>query len=179
LTNYITRHIIIISLVSRPAHTTAEGTIPRRDAGGSCENKAHRVSGEAGHFAGVGSERGFTMDVREVFGEGWRHKVTVYVPSTRDIDVSLSEDAAEFLVRAALREFSEIFGGATAVKSTGAWLSDVTGQLVLETPTLVWSYTPELTRENLEAVRRFCERVKVLYGQQEIAVEIDGVFLRV
>ncbi|MCZ7546770.1 MAG: hypothetical protein M5R40_26060 [Anaerolineae bacterium] len=55
------------------------------------------------------------------FTDGLPHQVTLYIPSTFDVDKPLNADAADWWVRNALTFLADLFGGATAQAATGAW----------------------------------------------------------
>jgi len=65
------------------------------------------------------------------------------------------------------------FGGATSVPARGVWLS-ADGTLVTEDVTIVYSFTENLSKEQLERVRVFCLNLKQELEQEAIAVEIAG-----
>jgi hypothetical protein len=111
--------------------------------------------------------------VAQVFGtSGWEHKVTLYIPSTTDVDKHLSADTAKDVVTRAKRLLANIFGGATAISAEGSWLSGET--LVDESVTLVYAFSNELTEDALSKIRLFCEELKSELRQDAIALEIDN-----
>lgn len=114
------------------------------------------------------------QEFARVFGEGLANKVTLYIPSTTDVDSKLSEDAAAEVVNRAARLLADRFGGATAVPAQGAWVAE-SGKLVVERITLVYAFSGKLTTDDLESIKLFCEALKVELKQEAIAVEINGV----
>ena len=111
--------------------------------------------------------------IAQVFGtSGWDNKVTLYIPSTTDRDVSLSAQAAEQTVNRAKRFMASLFGGATAVHAEGSWLSD--DVLIDESVTLVYSFASVLTEADLHKVKGFCEALKTELKQDAIALEVNG-----
>ena len=112
-------------------------------------------------------------EIAQVFGtNGWENKLTIYIPSTVNVSESLSADAAKAVTTKAVRLLSETFGGATALKATGSWLSS-NGTLVREPVTLVYCYAAEFSTEQLMKVKSFCEEMKQELGQEAIAIEVN------
>lgn len=105
-------------------------------------------------------------------GELLSHRVTVYVPSTRNVDQQLTLDEAEELVQRTAKFLSKLFGGATAQPAVGFWVDGE--NLVRENVTLVYAYTRRLSKGTRKSVLDYCESLKVEYGQQAVAVEFDG-----
>lgn len=100
-----------------------------------------------------------------------KQKVTVYVPSTRDVDVPI--DNTKYVNRAATL-LSECFGGATSSDALGYWVSDDKG-LVKEHTTMVFAYAGDQElKENLDRVIDFCESLKKEMGQENIALELNN-----
>ena len=98
-------------------------------------------------------------------------KFAVYVPSTNDVNNTC--DKTE-MVNYVLAELSKLFGGATASKSVGAWMSDTAG-LVLEDVTIVYSFcTSEQAAEHFADVYAICERIKDEMGQEAVTLEYNG-----
>jgi hypothetical protein len=109
----------------------------------------------------------------EVFGGAWVHRVTLYIPSTADVDEPLTESAAKEVVNRAQRFMATLFGGATVIAAAGSWMTE-DGQLVSEPITLVYSFTDTLTTDVLVQIRAFAAALKAELKQEAIAVEIDG-----
>ena len=98
-------------------------------------------------------------------------KITVYVPSTIDINTKI--DNSEYVNRTATL-LSDCFGGATSTNALGYWTSPSAG-LVKEKSTLVFAYCSENDLENhLEKVIDFCDKLKSELSQDAIALEING-----
>lgn len=114
--------------------------------------------------------------IAKVFGDGLGNKVALYVPSTADVDQALSESAAKEVVNRSLRLFSDLFGGATAVPASGAWVAS-DGELVVESVTIVYSFSGELTTDSLTKIKLFCEALKAELGQEAIALEVNGALV--
>lgn len=114
--------------------------------------------------------------VAEVFGSGLTHKVSVYVPSTVDVNQSLNESAAKEIIHRVQREMSNLFGGATAITTEGAWVSQ-SGELVTEQVTVVYSFADVLASDVLVQIKTLAESLKVELKQESVAVEIDGMLV--
>lgn len=96
------------------------------------------------------------------------HKVTVYVPSTMDINKEI--DNAEYVDEVATL-LSSLFGGATSSQAIGYWNSQTAG-LVKEKTVIVFAFAESL--EKIDLVIDKCEELKEKLKQDAIALEIDG-----
>ena len=100
-----------------------------------------------------------------------RHKITVYVPATVDVDKAVDNSAQ---VDAAAALLSGLFGGATSSPAVGYWLTS-SGQLVKENTTVVFAFADEKALEDgADKVVGFCRNLKEERRQEAIALEIDG-----
>lgn len=98
-------------------------------------------------------------------------KFAVYVPSTTDVNNSC--DNTE-MVKYVLAELSKLFGGATASKSVGAWMSDANG-LVLEDVTIVYAFcTSEQAGGHFADVYAICDKIKREMSQEAVTLEYNG-----
>lgn len=98
-------------------------------------------------------------------------RVTVYVPSTIDIDKEI--DTTEYIDKTATL-LSNFFGGATSTTALGYWVSPTAG-LVKEKSTMVFAYCSEKDlNENADAVINWCEKMREELKQDAIALEING-----
>lgn len=98
-------------------------------------------------------------------------KITVYIPSTTDIDKETDTTA---YVDSCATLLSNCFGGATATNALGCWTSPTAG-LVKEKTTLVFAYcTTEQLDEHIEKVIDFCMNMKTELKQDAIAMELNG-----
>lgn len=98
-------------------------------------------------------------------------KVTVYVPSTKNINVSC--DTSEW-VDACATLLSNCFGGATSTEALGYWTSPTMG-LVKEKSIMVFAYCSDADlQDKIETVIDFCEHMKKELSQDAIAIEING-----
>ena len=98
-------------------------------------------------------------------------KVTVYVPSTIDINTPI--DTAEWVDSTATL-LSNCFGGATSTEALGYWTSPTAG-LVKEKSVMVFAYCSDSDLQaKIETVIDFCEFMKSELKQDAIAIEING-----
>ena len=98
-------------------------------------------------------------------------KVTVYVPSTVDINKPI--DNTEYVNNVATK-LSNWFGGATATDAVGCWVSPTAG-LVREKTTLVFAYCNQTDLENhIDELIDLCEDLKKKMSQDSIALELNG-----
>lgn len=98
-------------------------------------------------------------------------KVTVYIPSTCDINKPIDNSA---YVDACATLLSNCFGGATSCNALGYWTSPTMG-LVKEHTTQVFAYCSDADLQaKIEAVLDFCEAMKAELKQDAIALEING-----
>ena len=98
-------------------------------------------------------------------------KFAVYVPSTSDAVNSC--DNTE-MVKYVMTELSKLFGGATASKSVGGWMSQTHG-LILEDVTIVYAYcTSGQAAKHFEDVFAICEKIKHDMKQEAVTLEYNG-----
>ena len=98
-------------------------------------------------------------------------KVTVYIPSTKNINEVINN--TQYINQCASL-LSECFGGATSTPALGYWMSNTVG-LVKEDTTMVFSYASDTDLQaNIEKVITFCENLKTELKQDAIALEING-----
>jgi len=106
--------------------------------------------------------------------DGFANRVALYVPSTTNVNETLDSNTADQVTNRVLRFFGEMFGGATGIPARGSWVSE-SGELVIEQVTIVYSFTDNLTKENLVSVHEFALRLKAELKQESISVEVNGV----
>ena len=98
-------------------------------------------------------------------------KITVYIPSTCDIDKVA--DTTEYINKCAVL-LSNSFGGATSCEALGYWTSPTMG-LVKEKSTMIFAYCSDKDlQNNIEKIIDFCEAMKTELNQDAIALEING-----
>lgn len=102
------------------------------------------------------------------------HSVKIYVPGTIDGDkptIVLQEEKTN----AAIKLFSELFGGATSGDFVGAW-KNTAGVIVTEPIKIVYSFCSEdQLAAGLPGVLNFALDLCRDMKQEAISVEIDGV----
>jgi hypothetical protein len=107
-------------------------------------------------------------------GGGLPEHIVIVVPSTMQVTLALSEEAIADYAQRAKRFLAERFGGSTAVRAQGSWLSS-SGALIDEDVTYVFSFTVRLTDEDKQAVFGFAEQMREELVQEAVAVIINGV----
>lgn len=101
------------------------------------------------------------------------HTVKIYVPSTVKGSIPITEEAHEKFVDQALTNFSNWFGGATAVQGKGAWVDD-NKKLIKEDVTIVYSFAEKLDKESVNQVVAYAKQMKEELAQSSISLEVDG-----
>ncbi len=96
--------------------------------------------------------------------------VKIYVPSTYNVDQPIDNTP---YVNQSLEKFSEMFGGATAIDGTGAWLSDQ-DQLVKEKVTIVYSFAEDLDKKKINQVVEYAKSLKEEMKQSSVSIEVNG-----
>lgn len=98
-------------------------------------------------------------------------KVSIYVPSTQNVNVPIDNSEQ---VRSVITELSRLFGGATATQAVGGWVSE-SGETILEKVSIVYSFcTSEQLREHFEDVYGIAQRIKHEMQQEAVTMEING-----
>ncbi|KZE69530.1 hypothetical protein AWM68_02050 [Fictibacillus phosphorivorans] len=92
------------------------------------------------------------------------------MPSTYNVDQPIDNTP---YVNQSLETFSKMFGGATAVDGTGAWVSE-DDQLVKEKVTIVYSFAEDLDKKSINAVVAYAKSLKEDMKQSAISLEVDG-----
>lgn len=101
-----------------------------------------------------------------------RSRLTVYVPSTMDVNVQI--DTSAYVDKTA-ELMSKCFGGSSSTPALGYWVSDTMG-LVKEKTTLVFSNCNDSDLdEKLDLVIEWCEIMKKELNQEAIALELNGI----
>ena len=100
-----------------------------------------------------------------------RHSFRIYVPSTVDINKTVDNSA---VVSGCLSFLSGLFGGATALQASGAWVSDSAG-LVLENVTICYAFCGlRAFLRGRRAVLAYAKDLRDKMSQDAVSVEIDG-----
>lgn len=108
---------------------------------------------------------------KQVFKFDLDNKVSIYVPSTMNVnDVC---DNTEY-VRNTIKQLSLWFGGATASKAIGGWVS-AAGEVVVEDVTIVYSFcTSERLQDHAHDIVALCQSIKHDMQQEAVTLEING-----
>jgi hypothetical protein len=96
--------------------------------------------------------------------------VKIYVPSTYNIDQPIDNKK---YVDQSLEKFSGMFGGATSVDGTGAWIGD-NKKLVKEKVTIVYSFAEKLDKDKINKVVEYARQLKKDMKQSSVSLEING-----
>ena len=100
-----------------------------------------------------------------------KSKITVYVPSTVDVNKEIDNSAQ---VERVAQLLSSCFGGATASPVHGYWVSQ-DSSLVVENTTMVFSYCDSADAEKyIDDVVRLCYELKREMSQEAIGLEYNG-----
>lgn len=104
-----------------------------------------------------------------------KQRAAVYVPSTINHENGTTEyiDNSE-IVRGTARKMAAIFGGATAQKSTGYWVSDSTGKLVEEATTIVYSNAAYIGDNETAQIIEIAQQLKNDLKQDAVSIEINN-----
>ena len=98
-------------------------------------------------------------------------KITVYIPST--VDINQTTNTQKYIDNCAVL-LAENFGGATSCETLGYWVSPKAG-LVKERSTMVFAYCSDKDlQEKTDNIVDFCEKMKTELKQDAIALEING-----
>lgn len=101
-------------------------------------------------------------------------KVSIYVPSTTDVNCADEENLQQRFVELCMKKFSEWFGGATATDALGGWMSNDKG-LILERVRIVYAFCrKEDFAENFVEILRICEQIKSEMRQESVTLEYNG-----
>jgi hypothetical protein len=101
------------------------------------------------------------------------HRVAIYIPSTTNgHDPAPAGLIAEW-VKSAKTTFAKLFGGFTAYRAVGGWVSPVHG-LIEEPVTVVTAFTDDDGIDRLGEVEEFAAAVAEALGQEAVTVEIDN-----
>ena len=99
--------------------------------------------------------------------------VSIYVPSTRNVDEKLSKAEIKEYTDLVLEGLSALFGGATAYDAKGAWKSEK--GLVLEDVKVCKSYcTSDQLKSGIDKVISICNELKIELVQEAISLEINN-----
>jgi hypothetical protein len=100
------------------------------------------------------------------------HKVAVYIPSTQG-NVPAPAELVNKMIEQAKRLLSGLFGGFTAYKAQGGWVSPTQG-LVEEDVTIVQAFTDKAGLSHVPAVKALASQIANDMGQEAVSVEVDN-----
>lgn len=100
-----------------------------------------------------------------------QEKIAIFVPATNNVNEAIDNtryvDHAIFIL-------SDLFGGATAIQTTGGYVSD-DGNLVKENTTMVYAFGNDI-ESKIDEVLTFCEYLQVELSQECIGLELNNSF---
>jgi hypothetical protein len=98
-------------------------------------------------------------------------KISIYVPST--VNVNEKIDTQKNVIDVS-KKLASIFGGSTAIKTNGNYISN-DGILVTEEITVVYAFcTTEDLEKNEDEIIAICENLKIELKQECIALEVSN-----
>lgn len=101
------------------------------------------------------------------------HRIAIYIPSTTHGNKPAPADLIAKWVKSAKLKFAELFGGFTAHKAVGGWVSPVHG-LIEEPVTVIAAHTDDDGLDRIGEVEEFAAAVAEALGQEAVTVEIDN-----
>lgn len=101
-------------------------------------------------------------------------QVKIYVPSTINVDGQASEEIVKEKINQTLRFLASIFGGSTASKALGTYVS-TNGSLIMEDVTICFSFAREDDlNQNIRKIYDFCLAMRQDMRQEAISLEVNG-----
>ena len=101
-------------------------------------------------------------------------KVSIYVPSTCNVNEADTNDLQGKFVTLVIKQFSEMFGGATATDAVGGWLSEDKG-IVTEKIKIVYAYcTKDSFAKNYHNVLTIAQKICTEMKQEAVTIEYNG-----
>jgi hypothetical protein len=101
------------------------------------------------------------------------HRISIYIPSTTHGNRPAPTDLIAEWVKSAKTTFADLFGGFTAYRAVGGWMSPVHG-LIEEPVTVVASHTDDDGLDRLGEVEEFAAQVAEALGQEAVTLEVDN-----
>lgn len=101
-------------------------------------------------------------------------KVEFYVPSTQGLDGKIDDQTFADRVRDISRQFSALFGGATAKGDNVGYFLSETGQLVEEKVTIVSSFCLDNLADHYDRLFEIAREAKADWKQESILLDING-----
>lgn len=112
--------------------------------------------------------------MKEAFIFDLDSKVSIYVPSTTDVNKVDNEGLQERFVNLTIKEFSELFGGATATDAIGGWFSKEKG-IVTERIKIVYAYcTKDAFANAYGRILSLARQICIEMNQEAVTVEYNG-----
>lgn len=103
-------------------------------------------------------------------------RITMTVPSTRNVDVPIHPVAYDIRIKETCRAFASLFGGFTVTRGRGGYVAKDNG-LVSEDVAVVESYTNGAslhTQQRLTELRAHARECAYVWAQECIAITIDN-----
>ncbi len=101
------------------------------------------------------------------------HRVAVFIHSTINGNEPAPADLIARWVKSAKLKFADLFGGFTAHRAVGGWMSPAHG-LVEEPVTVITAFTDDGGVDEIGEVEEFAATVAEALGQEAVAMEIDN-----
>jgi len=116
-----------------------------------------------------------TPDGLPIVSEHFEIEQAVYVPSTSEINVKISEEEMNKRVAEVRQVLSNLFGGYTSVEAIGGYYDKDNSLLVVESVVKVTSYaTMEKYKENSDKLIKYLERKRKKWSQDTMGYELEG-----
>jgi hypothetical protein len=101
------------------------------------------------------------------------HKIAIYIPSTIHGNLPAPSALVSKRVTQAKMKFAKLFGGFTAYKAQGGWVSPVQG-LVEEDVMIVQAFSNDAGLASVPAVKALAQEIAREMTQESVSVEVDG-----
>jgi hypothetical protein len=100
------------------------------------------------------------------------HRIAIIVPTTVDANQIAAKDVIWKWMRLAKMKFARLFGGFTAHKTCGGWVSSEHG-LIEEEVTVITSFTDDDGLGFVASVKEFAAEMPLALNQEAVSVEVD------
>ncbi len=101
------------------------------------------------------------------------NRIAVFIPTTVNGNEPAPADLIARWVKAAKTKFATLFGGFTAHRAVGGWLSPVHG-LIEEAVTVITSFTDDAGLDRLAEVEEFAAAVAEALNQEAVTLEVNN-----
>ena len=101
------------------------------------------------------------------------HRVELYVPSVQNDGAPIAESTRSGVVQEIGKQFSAIFGGATASEA-GGFYQHLDGRMTVERVTVVYAFAEKLGKGTLEEISSLTRYIKEVCKQESVMMSIDG-----